>query len=377
MSNNSSLSTFNDQSIQTVSTPNNGVYDYNLKMAALTPAEKNHYLELSSKIKIDDMSSISHYGSELSAIVASNGDTLLETVKGNNSSEVVQMTNELLAQLQLIDIDELSPETSLKHFFRKLPIIRNWVKSLESIKTKYNSISKNVEQIANKIGAAKVAAIRDNTTLESIYVNNKSYVEQIRELIIAAKLRNEEIGQEIAKMQEDPLTYDTYQINDAVNFRNALEKRISDMITTEFILHQNLFQIRATQSNNIAIADKSDNIINHVIPVWKEQLVIAITMNNQKASIDAQNKITKATNDILKKNADLLKINSINVAKSAEQSVVSLDTLRHTTQSLVDTITEVQKIHLEAAKNRKNTESTLLEFGKKLESVINESAQKQ
>lgn len=375
MSTNVSLTTTDAQAPKVPTMPNNGVYDYNMKLAALTPTEKEHYLEMSSKIKMDDMSSISHYGSELSAVVASNGDTLLQTVKGNNSSEVVQMTNELLGQLQMIDIDELSPETNFKKVLRKLPIIKGWVKSLETIKTKYNTISKNVEEIAAKIGAAKVAAIRDNGTLESIYINNKSYVEHIRELIIAAKLRNEEITKEITRMQEDPLTYDTYQINDAVNFKNALEKRISDMITTEFILHQNLFQIRATQSNNIAIADKSDNIINHVIPVWKEQLVIAITMNNQKASIEAQNKITKATNDILRKNADLLKINSINVAKAAEQSVVSLDTLRHTTQSLVDTITEVQKIHIDAAKNRANTEATLLEFGKKLEAVINESAQ--
>lgn len=361
------------QAIAEVNT--NSVYDYSLKLAALTPDERKYYLEKASKIKMDDMSSISHYGSELSQVVASNGNTLLQSVRGNSTSEVVELTNDLLAQLNMIDIDEINTNSGFKGWVRKLPIIRRFVKSVESIMIKYDSIADNVDKISRKIGTAKMVAVRDNGTLDTIYTNNMQYIQQLRELIIAAKVREEEITKEIQAMCEDPMNFEAYQINDANNFKNALQKRISDMITTEYILQQNLFQIRATQSNNIAIADKSDNIINHIIPIWKNQLAISIVMNNQKASIDAQQKITATTNDILRKNAQALKVNSINVARAAEESVVSLDTLRETTQALTDTLLEVRKIHNDASKTRATTEATLLDFSKKMEAIINESVQ--
>lgn len=349
-----------------------GVYDYGMKLAALSPEERKAYLSKASKIKMDDMSSISHYGSELSQVVSSNGDTLLSSVRGNSTSEVVELTNELLAQLNLIDIDEL--ETGgFKGWLRRIPGVRSLMKSMDQIMVKYDTIADNVDKIAKKIGSAKIVAIRDNGTLEQIYTNNKLYIEQLRELIIAAKLKEQEICAEIKRMQDNPLEYEAYQINDANNFRNALEKRISDMVTTEYILHQNMYQIRAIQSNNIAISDKSDNIVNHIIPIWKNQLSVSIVMNNQKASIDAQKRITDTTNNILRKNAQLLKTNSIAVAKAAEESVVSMDTLRETTQSLMDTLTEVRKIQHDASKQRAGIESALLEYGKKLEATINES----
>lgn len=350
-----------------------GVYDYTLKLAALSPDERRHYLEKASKIKMDDMSSISHYGSELSQVVSQNGNTLLESVRGNSTSEAVELTNELLSQLNLIDIDELNTTGGFKGFLRRIPLVRSLVRSVDQIMVKYDTIADNVEKISKKIGSAKIVAMRDNATLEQIYTNNKLYIEQLRELIIAAKLRLQEVTDEIQRMQENPLEYESYRINDANNFRNALEKRISDMVTTEYILHQNLFQIRAIQSNNIAISDKSDNIVNHIIPIWKNQLSISIVMNNQKASIDAQRRITDTTNDILRKNAAILKTNSIAVAKAAEESVVSLDTLRETTQSLMDTLTEVRKIQNDASKQHGAIETTLLEYGKKLEATINES----
>lgn len=376
MADNQIITTSQEESLSQVAATA-GVYDYGMKLAALSPDEKKAYLEKASKIKMDDMSSISHYGSELSQVVSSNGNTLLQSVRGNSTSEVVELTNELLSQLNLIDIDELNTTSGFKGFLRRIPGVRSLVRSVDQIMVKYDTIAENVEKIAKKIGTAKLVAIRDNGTLEQIYTNNKLYIEQLRELIIAAKLRMQEVDQEIKHMQENPLEFESYKINDANNFRNALEKRISDMVTTEYILHQNLFQIRAIQSNNIAISDKSDNIVNHIIPIWKNQLSISIVMNNQKASIDAQKRITDTTNNILRKNAQILKTNSIAVARAAEESVVSLDTLRETTQSLMDTLTEVRKIQNDASKQRAGIESTLLEYGKKLEATINESVRAQ
>lgn len=357
--------------VATVSTPAEvSTFDYNTKIATLSQEDKVHYLEIASKIKMNDMSSISHYGAELSATVANNGNILLDAVRGNSNVEVVSLTNDLLAQLNAIDIDELNSGSGFKAFLRKIPILKRLVTSIENLSIKYETISEKVEKIAAKIGASKVVAMRDNGTLEAIYTNNTQYIKQLRELIMAAKLKDEEFSREIDDMVQHPELYDSHVINDAANFRNALQKRIADMVTTEYILQQNLFQIRATQSNNIAIADKSDAIVNHIIPIWKNQLAIAIIMNNQQANIDAQKRFADTTNQILTKNAQLLKTNSINVAKASNASIVDLNTLKSTTQDLIDTIVEVRKIHNEGVRERAALETTLQEYGKKLESAL-------
>jgi uncharacterized protein YaaN involved in tellurite resistance len=369
---NTTLATTNNT--QQLTMPAVNTFDYSSKIAALTPAEKTKLTDISNKIKLNDMSTISHYGAELSATVASNGVVLLDAVKGNSSLEVVNMANDLLAQLNMIDIDELGNQSAIKRFLRSIPILRKLVTSVENISIKYKSISERVDEISHKIGAAKAVALRDNGTLENIYNNNILYIGQLRDLILAAKLKESEIANTISDMMEQPDVYDAYQLNDANNFKNSLSKKIADMVTTEYILQQNLFQIRATQSNNIAIADKSDTIVNHIIPTWRSQLAIAIINNNQKANIEAQKKFTDTTNAILRKNAEALKINSINVAKASEESVVSMDTLRETTQNLIDTITEVRRIHAEGAKERANMETKLIEYSKKLENVIMEES---
>ena len=166
--------------------------------------------------------------------------------------------------------------------------------------------------------------------MQDIFDSNVSYINQLRELIIAAKLKYNMIVQELKIMHSNPSNYETFEISDVETFSNNLQKKIVDMETTEYVLIQNFLQIRATQQNNYLIADKADNMVNHIIPIWKNQLAISIIMNNQKNSIEAQQKITETTNKILKENAKNLKINSINVAKANETSVISLDTLKET-----------------------------------------------
>lgn len=354
-----------------VSLPEVATFDYSRRLLTLTPEEKAKYLSIGQSIKLDDMSTISHYGAELSATISANGNVLLDAVKGASTNEVVNMTNDLLAELNMIDVDELNI-SGFKKFIRQIPILRKFVTSIETLSIKYKTISDRVEDIRQKIEATKIVALRDNGTLDTIFENNRNYIQQLRDLIIAAKLKDEEIGREIQHMVEHPEQYDACMIHDAHNFRNNLAKRITDMVTTEYILQQNLFQIRATQSNNITIADKATVITTHIIPAWKSQIALAIINDNQRTNIEVDQKFSDTTNMILRKNAQALKINSVNVAKAAEEQVVSLDTLTATTQDLIDTIVEVRRIHSEGAKKRKQTEDAYAELGRKLEKAITE-----
>lgn len=366
MSKNKEIQVVNNESTGGVTT-----FDYSLKMSLLTPEEKTKYLEIAKKIDTNDVNSVLRYGNEISSTIAQNGDSLLTAVKGSNSSEVIELTNNLLSELNLIDIDEFTEANKpVKKFLAKMPIIRRFVKSYEQLKIKYDSVSENVNKISRKIGATRLVAIRDNSMLETMFDNNRDCIEQLRELIIAAKLKIEEIDKEVEIMAADALNYDQIQIKDMQDFRNMLSKRVADMQTSEYILFNNLLQIRAIQSNNTAIADKADIITNHTIPVWKNQLAIAVVMNNQKSSIEAQKKLSDATNQILQKNAQNLKQNSIEVARSSEESVVKLETLQKITTELVETLTEVRRIHDEGKKNRDNLEKQLADFGKSIEKTI-------
>lgn len=346
-------------------------FNYDDCLLHLTPEQKEKYQTLSDKIDIHDISSINQYGADLSAVISNNGNMLLESVRSNNSDEIVSLTNELLEQLDLIDIDELNTNTKWKRFCRSVPILRKMVKSITSIMTKYDSIKNNIDKISGKIGTSKIVALRDNSTLQDIFDSNISYINQLRELIIAAKFKYNMIENELKQMRMDVSKYETYEISDTETFANNLQKKIVDMETNEYVLIQNLLQIRATQQNNYLIADKADNMITNIIPIWKNQLAISIIMNNQKNSIEAQQKITETTNRILKENAKNLKINSINVAKANESSVISLDTLKETTQTLIDTIKEVKSIHDNSEKSMQKYEEQLRNFTKQLSDAVN------
>ena len=365
MANSTAIATFNEQG--QVESLTQSQYNYDQRIAAMSTDDKSRYLAMTEKLDRHDMTTVTSYGRELSTVLSKNGDNLLNSVRGDNSNVVVQLTNELLGQLNLIDIDEINTNTKWKRFWRNFPIIGKMMTSVETIMTKYDTIKDNVMKIGDKIEEARTVALRDNSTLNIIFDANVSYIEQIRELILAAKLRESAVMEELEDMKAHANEYEIYEVNDTQNFLSQIQKKIVDMETTEYVLTQNLLQIRATQQNNIAIADKSDNIVNNVLPLWKNQLSISVIMNNQKNSIDAQQRIADTTNKILRENAKALKMNSINVARASEESVIKLDTLKDTTQELIETINEVKNIHDKGAAERKEYESHLRDFARQLE----------
>jgi len=345
-------------------------FDYEKQIMLLSPKQRKEYLELARSIDEHDLGSIQQYGSDVSKVVETNGNALLENVRSTSNNEVVQMTNELLAQLNLIDLDELQSPSSFKRFLRRVPVLRNLVLSAENVINKYDNIRSNVDKIANKIRESGIIAKRDNNTLQLVFDNNVEYIKTIRELIIAAKLKDEELKAKIQDMVEHPDKYEAIEVHDARNFQNELEKRIANMEVTETIFNQNLFQIRAIQSNNHSLANTATEMVNNVIPIWKNQLTLSVVMNNQRNNIEAQKKVSETTNKILVENAKIMKQNSIEVAKASEQTVVSLDTLQQTTKSLIDTIAEVKKIQEDGKKMRATLEQNLVAYGEQLNNKI-------
>lgn len=355
-----------------VSSPVSEGYNYSVKIQNLTEEEKAKYLALTEKINSRDLTTITNYGAELNEVVAKNGDKLLSSVRSDSGGEIVELVTDLMKQLNIIDIDKINSNSKLRKMLSSIPVLNKLVTSVENIKVKYNDVLTNVTEISKKMSDAKLVAMKDNSTLQEIFDNNVIYIERIRELIIGAQLLIENSTAELSQMVNEQEKYESYEISEMQDFVNQLDKRVSDMKVIEATLEQNLLQIKATQGNNIAIAQKSDNIITNVLPLWKNQLAIALIINNQSENVKAQALLTETTNKMLAENAKKLHSNSVAVAKANEESVISVETLKTTTEELISTIKEVQQIHLEGAQDRKMIESEIENAMNQLSGVINQ-----
>lgn len=335
----------------------------------IAPQKKAELGPLLAKLDPHNLSTIQDYGKEVSQIISKNSDSLLSFVKSDPSNEIVALTNDLLQQLNLINFDEVNNSSALKSFLRKVPILNRFVSSIEGVISKYNDIAANVEAISQKVATSKLIAMRDNSTLQNVFDNTVEYIKQLRDLILAAKIKEDEIKGMLEDMKQNT-SIEPYQVQDMEYVLQTLQKKINDLLIIENVMTQNLYQVRAIQMNNISIAQKSDNITNSIIPIWRSQLVISVIMNNQRKGIAIQQKFAETTNTILLKNSENLKTNSIAVAKSSEESVISTDTLQQTTRNLIEMIQEVRRIHDEGQANRLKVESTINEFGRNIESSI-------
>lgn len=334
----------------------------NVDLSRITPEDEQKLSEISKTIDPKDVNSILNYGVEVQNSMEKYSNAFLTSVRTYNSGEVGGLITDLLGELNYIDVDELD-QSGFKGFISKIPFLKKMVFDTQKLFQKYDTVVNNIDKITNKIKAGRVNSIKDNSSLQTMFDSNVSYIKQMEELIISGQLKYNELSQKLAEMEANPADYQDYEIADLRDFVNRLDKRMADLKVVRFIMMQSLAQIRIVQNNNTSIAEKAQSIISTTIPVWKNQLTIAVALNRQKNNVEIQKKISDTTNTILQKNAELLKQNSIDVARENEKTVVSIDTLKRTTQSLIETLTEVKRIHDEGTQNRKtlNTELQNLE----------------
>ncbi len=334
----------------------------NVDVSSLTPAEQQRFNDISKSLVPGDVNSILNYGVDVQNSMEKYSNEFLSSVRTYNSGEVGSHINELLTELNYIDVDELN-QSGFKRFLSKIPLLNKMVFDVKKLFQKYDTVVGNIDKITNKVKAGRLNSIKDNSSLQTMFDNNKTYIAQMEELIVSAHLKYQELMQKLAEMEANPSNYQDYEIADLRDFTNRLDKRLADMKVVRFIMLQSLAQIRVVQNNNTSIAEKAQSIVSTTIPVWKNQLTIAVALQRQKANVEMQKKISDTTNTILEKNAELLKQNSINVARENEKTVVSLETLKKTTASLIETLNEVKRIHEEGTQNRKtlNTELQNLE----------------
>lgn len=341
-----------------------------VNLSLLTPSQVERCNKLNKSLVVTDINSISNYGSDLQHTMSRYSNEFLSAVRASKGGEVGELINDLLTELDYVDVDELREPSAIKKIIRKIPILKSLVGSVEKVLHKYDSIQKNISSIEQKIQATRLTAMKDNNALQTMFDNNIVYGKQVDELIIAGKMKLQEVNEQLKEMLTNPQNYESHEIQDVQEFAHNLDRRLSDMMTLRYVVKQSLPQIRTVQYNNIAIADKAQSIIATTIPVWKNQLSIAVALHNQKGNIEAHRRVTETTNTILKKNAEMLQQNSVAVARENERSVVDIETLRESTQKLIETIKEVKQIHEEGAAKRREAEAEIMKIESELDNSM-------
>ncbi|WP_185147094.1 MULTISPECIES: toxic anion resistance protein [unclassified Chryseobacterium] len=330
----------------------------NVNLTQLQSEERQKYEVLANSIDETNPGSIVNFGAELQKTLTNQSDSFLGNVRRSNSGEVGGLINDLLVELNYVDVEELNTN-KVKSFLSKLPFMKKVITQVENLFTKYDKIINNIEQISYKVNAGIITSTKDNAVLQTIFESNVNSIKQIEELVIAGNIRMERAAVELAQMETAPQNFQDYQIADKRDFIARLDRRMADLKVVRVIMMQSLPQIRLVQNNNVSIAEKAQTILTTTLPLWKNQLSLAVAMYRQQQSIEIQQKVSSTTEEILRKNAERLGQNSVNVARANEQTVVSVETLRETTSMLINTLNEVKQIQKQGADNRRKLDQDL------------------
>ncbi|WP_228458113.1 toxic anion resistance protein [Chryseobacterium schmidteae] len=332
--------------------------DGNVNLNQIQDADRAKYEMVANAIDETNPGSIVNFGSELQKTLANQSDSFLGNVRRSNSGEVGELINNLLIELNYVDVDEIN-NGGVKGFLSKIPFMKKMLTQVDNLFAKYDKITSNIDQISHKVNAGIITSTKDNAVLQTIFDSNVNSIKAIEDLVIAGNLRMEKAALELADMEVNVQNYADYQIADKRDFINRLDRRLADLKVVRLIMMQSLPQIRLVQNNNVSIAEKAQTILTTTLPVWKNQLSLAVAMHRQQQNIEIQQKVSQTTEDILRKNAERLGQNSRNVARANEQTIVSAETLKETTAMLINTLNEVKQIQKQGTESRRKLDQDL------------------
>ena len=327
-----------------------------LDESALTEEERKVVDEFSKKIDIANSSLVLQYGAAAQKNIASFSENALASVRTKDLGAIGDDLSKLVNELKDFDAEE--EKKGFLGFFKKQ------VDVLENLKTKYTSAEKNVDKIVEALEAHQITLMKDVAMLDQMYALNEKYYKELTMYIIAGKKRLADVRanelEELRKNAEESNSPDAAQAyNDFINLINRFEKKIHDLELTRQISVQMGPQTRLLQNNDTLMIEKIQSSLVNTIPLWKSQMVLALGLEHSKEATRAQQEVTELTNQMLKKNADVLKTSTIETAKAAERSIIDIETLQHTNKKLIETLDEVMKIQTNGAAKRKEAEAEL------------------
>ena len=333
----------------------------------LTPEELRMVEEFSKKIDVTDSKSVLTYGVGTQKKMADFSEKTLESVKTKDIGEVGDMVTGLVTQLKNFDVDE--NEKGLMGFFKKKG------NQMQELRTKYTTVEKNVEAIANELEKHQVILLKDIELLDRMYELNLNYYKELTMYILAGKkklkeVRENELPALQKKAEQSGLPEDAQAARDLAEQCDRFEKKLYDLQLTRTVAMQTGPQIRMIQASDQVMAEKIQSTIVNTIPLWKNQMVIAIGIEHASKAAKAEREVNEMTNALLRKNAEKLKQATVESAKEAERGVVDIETLKHTNEMLITTMDEVLQIQTDGKQKRAAAQKDLAQIEAQLKEKL-------
>ena len=328
-----------------------------LDIDSLSPAEQAAVREFAKKIDITDSTQVLSYGSNAQKNIADFSAQALESVRTKDLGEVGDMLTGLVSQLQGLSAEPTEAK-GLKKIFGRAQ------RSISDLKSRYDKAEVNVDKITAALDQHWITLNKDIVTMDQMYDMNQAYYKELSMYIIAGKLRIQELRDielpaMIKKAEESGLPEDAQAANDFASLIGRFEKKIHDLELTRMISVQMGPQIRMIQNNDSLMAEKIQTAISNTIPLWKSQMVIAMSMYHSQQAMEASHNVSEVTNELLKKNAAALHTGSVNVAMEAERGIVDIETLTKTNEELIATLEDVRQIQDNGRIRRAQAEAEL------------------
>ena len=326
----------------------------------LSEEQRAKAMTIAKTIDEKDLNTIINFGAETQQQVSDFANQMIANVKNKDTGSIGDSLNELL-----INLNELKPNALVaKDSNIFLRIFGNIRKSIQLAQMRFQEVGEQVDKISIKLATDKDGLLHDNAALEELYKRNKSFFDELNVYIGAGEMKIEELQQKLIpeamqKAQESGDQMDVQVVNDLHQFLDRLEKRNHDLKLTRQMTIQQAPQIRLIQNTNQTLAEKIQSSITTTIPLWKNQIAIAMTLLRQKDAVTAQRQVSETTNQLIQKNSEMLKISTIETARENERGIIDLETLQKTQQNLIETLEETLQIQQEGRMRRKAAEIEL------------------
>jgi uncharacterized protein YaaN involved in tellurite resistance len=328
-----------------------------LDMEKLSPDEQAAVREFAKQIDVTDANLVLNYGAAAQKNIADFSGAALGKVRTKDLGEVGDMLSSLVIELKGMNFDE-EEKKGLRGLFKKAS------NNIASLKAQYDKAEVNVDKITEALDNHWRVLTKDIATMDRMYDMNQAYFKELTMYILAGKLRIKELREtELPKLQEKAkqtnLPEDAQAANDFANMLGRFEKKLHDLELTRMISIQMAPQIRLIQNNDSLMAEKIQTSIVNTIPLWKSQMVLALSMYHSQQAMQAQREVSDVTNQLLRKNAEALHQGSVDVARESERGIVDLETLKHTNEELIKTLDEVRQIQDDGRAKRAEAEVEL------------------
>ncbi|MFO7612308.1 MAG: toxic anion resistance protein [Clostridia bacterium] len=326
-------------------------------LTTFSPEDMRRVGEIAASVDIHDSQAIIEYGVGAQSDIADFSDNVLEQVRSKDSGFAGEALTNLMVNVKEIDVDSLTKASSGGLF-------RNLSRRVKKFLGRYNKLSVQIDSIVEKLESTRDSLFRDVELLDQLYDKNYDYLKELDIYIAAGDMKIREIHEtilpalrEIAELADDSVK--AQELRDMESMVDRFEKRVHDLRLSRMVAIQSMPQIRLVQNNDQVLVERIQSSILNTIPLWKSQIVIAITLFRQRSALKIQKEVTDTTNDLLLKNSEMLKTGTIETAKEAERGIVEIETLRQVNSDLIETITESLRIQQEGRVARANAEKEL------------------